>query len=73
VYDHSEGSAATRLLAKRTVPLVQRAIELSRLPVLRTTIHDLVGLVGELKTLMAGDPAGDPAGDAGGDPAGPVG
>ncbi len=57
VYDRSEGAAATRLLATRIVPLVQRAIELSRLPVLRTTIHDLVGLVGELKTLMAGEPA----------------
>jgi hypothetical protein len=52
VYDRSEGSAATRLLMRRTVPMVERAIELSRLPVLRATIHDLVGLVGELRALL---------------------
>lgn len=57
VYDRSEGSAATRLLMRRTVPMVERAIELSRLPVLRATIHDLVGLVGELRELLA-PPAG---------------
>lgn len=53
VYDRSDGAMATRLLVRRTVPMVERAIELSRLPVLRSTITDLVGLIGELKQLMA--------------------
>ena len=53
VYDRSDGAMATRLLVRRTVPMVERAIELSRLPVLRSTITDLVGLIAELKQLMA--------------------
>jgi len=53
VYDRSDGAMATRLLVRRTVPMVERAIELSRLPVLKSTITDLVTLVGDLKLLMA--------------------
>lgn len=53
VYDRSDGAMATRLLVRRTVPMVERAIELSRLPVLKATITDLVTLVADLKLLMA--------------------
>ena len=52
VYDRSDGQMASRLLVRRTVPMVDRAIGLSKLPVLRATINDLVGLVGDLKQLM---------------------
>jgi AcrR family transcriptional regulator len=51
VHDPSEQAARTRLLARRTAPLVVRAIALARLPVMRATVHDLVGLIAELKCL----------------------
>lgn len=54
VYDRSDGALATRLLVRRTVPMVERAIELSHLPLLRTTITDLAALIGDLKLLMVG-------------------
>lgn len=57
VYDRSDGAMATRLLVRRTVPMVERAIGLSRLPVLRATINDLIALVGDLKLMMGGDGA----------------
>jgi hypothetical protein len=51
VHDQSDQAARTRLLARRTAPMVVRAIGLARLPVLRSTIDDLVGLIAELKSL----------------------
>lgn len=51
VHDPSAGSIRTRTLVERTVPLLVRAIELSRLPVLRGTVTDLVALITELRTL----------------------
>lgn len=51
VHDASEDAARTRLLVTRTSPVVVRAIGLSRLPVLRATVADLVALIDELKTL----------------------
>jgi AcrR family transcriptional regulator len=51
VHDPSENAARTRLLARRTAPLVVRAIGLARLPVIRATIADLVALIAELKAL----------------------
>ncbi|MDP9073715.1 MAG: TetR family transcriptional regulator [Actinomycetota bacterium] len=51
VHDGSEHAARTRLLARRTAPMVVRGIGLARLPVLRATIADLVGLIDELKSL----------------------
>jgi AcrR family transcriptional regulator len=51
VHDSSENAARTRLLARRTAPMVVRGIALARLPVLRATIADLVALIGELKAL----------------------
>jgi AcrR family transcriptional regulator len=51
VHDPSEGNARTRLLIERTAPVVVRAIGLARVPVLRATIADLVGLIDELKSI----------------------
>jgi AcrR family transcriptional regulator len=51
VHDPSDGAARTRLLARRTAPMVVRGINLARLPVLRSTIADLVALIAELKSL----------------------
>ncbi len=51
VHDASDDAARTKLLVTRTAPVIVRAIGLSRLPVLRATVADLVGLIGELKTL----------------------
>ena len=51
VHDTSDGAARSRLLARRTAPMVVSAIGLARLPVLRATITDLISLIGELKRL----------------------
>ena len=51
VHDGSDGAARTRLLAERTAPLVVRLVSLARLPVLRSTVADLVGLIDEIKSL----------------------
>jgi len=51
VHDPSDNAARTRLLARRTAPMVVRAIGLARLPVLRATVADLVALITELKSL----------------------
>lgn len=57
VHDRADGAAATRLLARRTAPMVARAIGLTRLPLLRAEIADLIGLVAEIKSLSAGNMA----------------
>jgi AcrR family transcriptional regulator len=51
VHDQSENNVRTRRLAERTAPLVVRAIGLARVPVIRGTIDDLIGLIAELKSL----------------------
>jgi AcrR family transcriptional regulator len=51
VHDPSDDAARTRLLARRTAPMVVRAIALARLPVVRATVTDLVALIAELKSL----------------------
>jgi AcrR family transcriptional regulator len=51
VHDSSEGAERSRVLARRTVPMVVRGIGLARLPVLRATLNDLIELIGELKSL----------------------
>ena len=51
VHDQSENNLRTRRLADRTAPLVVRAIGLARVPVIKGTIEDLIGLIGELKSL----------------------
>jgi AcrR family transcriptional regulator len=55
VHDRSHDVMASRLLVRRVVPMLVRAIELARLPVLRATTVDLVALIGEMKTLLATD------------------
>jgi AcrR family transcriptional regulator len=49
VHDSSTGSRRTLLLARRLVPMVVRALELSRLPLVKSTVHDLVGLLQDLR------------------------
>lgn len=48
VYDASPGAANTYRLLERTVPLVARLVELSRLRLLRSTVEDVVGLLADL-------------------------
>jgi AcrR family transcriptional regulator len=50
VYDGSPGQARTRLLVSRAVPLVDRMVRLSRLPVVRGVVDDLVGLLAALRS-----------------------
>ncbi len=49
VYDDSEGSARTHRLVDGLVPLVARLVRLSRLPVLRSTVDDVLTLVHEVR------------------------
>ena len=49
VHDTSPGCSRTYLLIDRTVPLVDRLIRMSRLPVLRSTLADIVSLVDDLR------------------------
>ncbi|HWE88276.1 MAG TPA: TetR family transcriptional regulator [Pseudonocardiaceae bacterium] len=48
VHDRSPDCARTRALVERTVPLIDRAVALSRLRVLRPLIRDAVGVVNDL-------------------------
>jgi hypothetical protein len=62
VYDPTPDAAATRNVAARTAPLVVRAISLSRLPVMRGMIDDLVALITEIRQvfpIVDPDPAPD--------------
>jgi AcrR family transcriptional regulator len=49
VYDPTAGAAHTRTLVRGTAPMVVRAIALARLPVLRSTVADLVQLLADIK------------------------
>ena len=49
VHDTSPGCSRTYLLIDRTVPLVDRLIRMSRLPVLRSTLADIGSLVDDLR------------------------
>lgn len=51
VHDPTENASRTRLLARRTAPMMVRAIGLTRLPVLRATVNDLLALITELKAI----------------------
>jgi AcrR family transcriptional regulator len=53
VHDPTEQATRTRMLAARTTPLVVRAIGLARVPVLRSTLNDLLGLIADLKAIPA--------------------
>lgn len=48
VHDSSPGQARTRLLVRRVAPLLERIISLSRLPVLRSNLHQLLDLIADL-------------------------
>jgi AcrR family transcriptional regulator len=50
VYDDSPHQARSRRLVARAVPIVDRLVKLSRLPVVRGVVDDLVGLVKELRS-----------------------
>jgi AcrR family transcriptional regulator len=49
VHDTSEHNERTRLLAARLVPIVVRMIGMSRLPVMKATVVDVVSLLSELR------------------------
>ena len=50
VYDQSPDQERTRTMARRVVPIVDRLVRLSRLPVVRGIVDDVVGLMGELRS-----------------------
>lgn len=50
VYDASPGQQRSRMLVRRIVPIVDRLVRLSRLPVVRGVVDDLVGLVRDLRS-----------------------
>jgi AcrR family transcriptional regulator len=50
VHDSSPGCAKTYRLIDATVPLADRLITLSRLPVLRGTLRDLIAVLGEIRS-----------------------
>ena len=50
VYDASPGQARSRMLVSRVVPIVDRLTRMSRLPVVRGVVDDVVGLVAALRS-----------------------
>lgn len=50
VYDASPGQERSRTLVRRVVPIVDRMTRLSRLPVVRGVVDDVVGLVQSLRS-----------------------
>ncbi|GAW48826.1 uncharacterized protein PD653_1871 [Nocardioides sp. PD653] len=50
VYDASPGQARSRMLVGRIVPVVDRLIRMSRLPVVRGVVDDVVALVAALRS-----------------------
>jgi AcrR family transcriptional regulator len=50
VYDSSADQARTRTLVRRVAPLVDRLVRLSRLPVVRGVVDDVVALKNELRS-----------------------
>jgi AcrR family transcriptional regulator len=49
VHDRSEGQARTRALVARLVPLVDKLARMTRLPVVRGVVNDVVDLVASLR------------------------
>ena len=49
VHDTSPGCAKTYELIDRTVPLADRLVSLSRLPVLRSTLAEVVSIAGDMR------------------------
>lgn len=50
VHDSSEGQQRTRMLIKQAVPVIDRALRLTRLPGVRGLVDDVIGLVRTLKS-----------------------
>jgi AcrR family transcriptional regulator len=50
VYDQSPGQARSRTVVHRVVPIVDRLLRLSRLPVVRGIVDDVVALTRELRS-----------------------
>lgn len=50
VHDQSPDQARSRALVRRTTPLVEKLVRLSRLPGLRGVVDDLIALLGEIRT-----------------------
>ena len=50
VHDRSSGQRRTLLLVRRTVPLVERLVRLSRLRPLRSVAHEVLDLARDLRT-----------------------
>jgi AcrR family transcriptional regulator len=50
VYDASPGQARSRMLVSRIVPVVDRLVRMSRLPVVRGVVDDVIGLVSALRS-----------------------
>ena len=52
VYDPTPDTSATRSVVARTAPLVVRALSLTRLPVMRGMIDDVVALIAEIRQVF---------------------
>lgn len=50
VYDASPDQARTRMLVRRVVPIVDKLVRLSRLPVVRGVVDDVVELMDDLRS-----------------------
>ena len=50
VYDASPAQRRTRLLIDSVVPIIDKLTRLTRLPVVRGVVDDLVGLIGQLRS-----------------------
>jgi AcrR family transcriptional regulator len=59
VHDPTPDASATRNVVARTAPLVVRAIGLTRLPVMRGIIDDIVALVAEIRQVFPITDAGE--------------
>lgn len=50
VHDTSPGCAKTYQLIDRTVPLADRLVSMSRLPILRSTLTDVISIIAEMRS-----------------------
>jgi AcrR family transcriptional regulator len=54
VHDPTPGAAATHRVVARTAPLVVRAINVARLPVMRSMVDDVVAIMEEIRLVFTG-------------------
>ena len=66
VHDRSTGQRRTLLLVRRTVPLVDRLVRLSRLRPLRSVAHEVLDLAGDLRAADPPDEGAPVSGGGGG-------